>query len=182
MKVRIAVVLSAALALALSAAAQAALPKTSNKLIVPNKSIGGVALGDKASAVTKAWGHNSTCQLECSYEGRKPNTGSPSLGSVLLESKSSGAPAKVWSVAIAAGYKTVGSKSVPNFNTPLTQFKTAKGIGLGSTVGQLKHAYHAAKKESSLAYTINGPKQIATTFSIASHKITSIAVRAHPGG
>ncbi len=45
MKVRSVAVLSVALVLVLPAAAQAALPKTGDTLIVPAKSIGGVVLG-----------------------------------------------------------------------------------------------------------------------------------------
>ena len=134
--------------LALPAATEAALPKVTSTLIVPNKSIGGVALGAKASQVTKAWGANKECEYSCVYEGKPGRHETASLGSASLETKEEGAPAKVWLVFISVGEKTVGDKAVPNFNTPLTRFKTAKGIGLGSTASELTHAYHSAKKET----------------------------------
>ncbi|HEV7482478.1 MAG TPA: hypothetical protein VGO13_05200 [Solirubrobacterales bacterium] len=65
MKARIVAVLFATVALALPAAAQATLPKTTNTLIVPGKSIGGVALGGSVASVTKAWGPNKTCEYQC---------------------------------------------------------------------------------------------------------------------
>lgn len=188
MKARIVAVLLATLALALPAAAQAGLPKMSNTLIVPGKSIGGVALGGSLSAVTKAWGPNKACEYQCLYEGKAAAGETPSLGSVLLETKSSGGPGKVWMVFINVGEKPSGDKLVPNFNTPLTRFKTAKGIGLGSKVTELKQAYHSAKKSSTgisdvSLYTIKGPKEIATNFTAgAAGKITGITVESHPGG
>jgi hypothetical protein len=188
MRARTVAVLLATLALALPAAAQAALPKTSNTLIVPGKSIGGVALGGSLSSVTKAWGPNKACEYQCLYEGKAGAGETPSLGSVLLETKTSGGPGKVWMIFINVAQKTIGDKLVPDFNTPLTRFRTAKGIGLGSKVTELKQAYHSAKKSSTGTsdlsfYTIKGPKEIATNFTVgAAGKITSIQVESHPGG
>lgn len=96
MKARIVVALSVVLALALPAAAQARLPKTTDTLIVPAKSIGGVALGASPTSVTKAWGKNKQCETQCVYEGK--NSGE--LGSALLESTDNGATYKVWAPTI----------------------------------------------------------------------------------
>lgn len=183
-RTRIAVVLGATLALAIPAAAQAALPKTSSTLIVPAKSIGGLALGATATGVTNAWGKNKACEYQCLYEGRKGTAETAALASAGLETPSHGAP-KVWSLSISVGSKQVGSNLVPNFNTPLTSFKTAKGIGLGSTATELKHAYHAAKKQGEpggFYYTLQGPKDSFTFFSAPKGRITQIGVLSHPGG
>lgn len=179
MKARFIAVAAVALALALPAAAQAALPKTADTLIVPAKSLGGVTLGSSATAVTKAWGKNKACEYQCLYEGK--NSGE--LGSVLLESNSSGGDYKVWTVFIAVSETIVGSTPKPNFDTPLTRFKTSKGIGLGSTAGELRGAYHAVKKLGPYVYSLAGPGESSTDFSFAAdNKIVSIAVRSHPGG
>ena len=187
MKARIVAVLFATAALALPAAAQAALPKTTNTLIVPGKSIGGVALGGSVASVTKAWGPNKTCEYQCLYEGKAGPTESAALGSTLLETGAKGGAAKVWEVFIDVGQNDTGTNPTPNFNTPLTRFKTAKGIGLGSKVSELKQAYHAAKKQAVVAgltlYTIKGPREIATIFTVgAGNRITGINVESHPGG
>ncbi len=187
MKARIAIAFLATMALALPASAQAGLPKTSNTLIVPGKSIGGVALGSTVASVTKAWGTNKACEYQCLYQGKAGATETPSLGSVLLESKAEGLPLKVWMVFINVGEQTGGAKVVPNFNTPLTRFKTAKGIGLGSKASELKQAYPAAKKDAIVpgvtVYTIEGPREIATIFTTgAANKVTGITVESHPGG
>lgn len=78
---------------------------------------------------------------------------------------------------------TVGSTLKPNFKTPLTKFKTAKGIGLGSSLKELRQAYHAVKKVTATAYELFGPKESSTFFGLsAAGRIQSIGVRSHPGG
>ncbi len=133
--------------------------------------------------MTKAWGKNKACESQCIYEGHKGTGESASLGSVLLEPNINGAHYKVWAVYIAVGEATVGSTLKPNFNTPLTQFKTAKGIGLGSTVNELRQAYRQVKKEGVSGYTLAGPGESSTDFSLsASGRIENITIRSHPGG
>jgi hypothetical protein len=188
MNARIVAVLFATMALALPAAAQAALPKTtSDTLIVPGKSIGGVALGGSTASVTKAWGPNPTCEYQCLYTVKVGPTESAALGSALLETGAKGGASKVWEIFIDVGENNTGTNPTPNFNTPLTRFKTAEGIGLGSKVSELKRAYHGLKKQVVVAgltlYTIKGAKEIATIFTIgATAKITGITVESHPGG
>jgi len=187
MKARIVALLFALMAVTFPAAAQAALPKTNNTLIVPGKSIGGVALGGSVGSVTKAWGPNKTCEYQCQYAGAAGPTETAALGTALLETGANGGPFKVWEIFIDVGQNDTGTNPTPNFNTPLTRFKTAKGIGLGSKVGELKQAYHALEKQTVVAgltlYTIKGPKEIATIFTVgATGKITGINVESHPGG
>jgi hypothetical protein len=150
-------------------------------------SIGGVALGGSVASVTKAWGPNKTCEYQCQYAGAAGPTESAALGTALLETGPNGGPLKVWEIFIDVGQNDTGTNPTPNFNTPLTRFKTAEGIGLGSKVSELKQAYHAVEKQAVGAgltlYTIKGPKEIATIFTVgAGNRITGINVESHPGG
>jgi hypothetical protein len=186
MKLRLAAVACFALVLAVPAIAGAALPKPKTTLIVPNKSIGGVALNFKASQVKAAWG-GSCEEFRCLYEAPKKGTKTPSVASVALEGNATGGGTpKAWLISINVGRKTVGDESVPDFDTPLSEFKTSKGIGLGSTVAELTRAYPKAKKTpvpgGSSFFTISGPGEIATTFATEENRITAVGVELHPGG
>jgi hypothetical protein len=68
----------------------------------------------------------------------------------------------------------------------LSEFKTSKGIGIGSTIGEVKKAYPGAKKYSSTGFTefiLKGKKEIETQFVFSnSTKVTSVVVASHPGG
>ena len=56
------------------------------------------------------------------------------------------APIEVVKVSIDAGLSSLKFGAKKNFDTPLDRFKTAKGIGIGSTAAKLKHAYPHLKK------------------------------------
>lgn len=187
MTARIAVVLGAILALALPATAGAALPKPSTTLIVPGKSIGGVALGATASKVKKAWGNTKDCEFQCVYEGGKHGDETATSANVLLEEPASGSgPAKTWRIFLTVGQKKVGDELKPDLNTPLSEFKTSKGIGIGSTMGEVQKAYPSAKKLSGPSFanfTLKGKGEIETQFDFSnSTKVTSVLVSSHPGG
>jgi hypothetical protein len=187
MTARIAVLLGAILALAPPASAGAALPRASTTLIVPGKSIGGVALGATATKVKKAWGNTKDCEFQCVYEGGKHGDETATNAGVLLEEPASGSsPAKVWRVFLTVGQKMVGDELKPDLNTPLSEFKTSKGIGIGSTVGEVKKAYPGAKKFASTGFTeftLKGKGEIETQFVFSnSTKVTSVVVASHPGG
>ncbi len=158
------------LALVVPAAAQASLPSTKSTLIVPAKSLGGVKLGSSLAAASGAWGKGGTCgEASCGYEGK-----SKGEASFLLSAN------KVVEVNITLG--RIGTTTKLNFNTPLTQFKTAKGIGLGSTVSQLKRAYSGLKKETAYYYALPGAGTSATGFSIVSGRVDSIRLQSQPLG
>jgi hypothetical protein len=185
MRTRIVIVLGVVLALALPVVAQAGLPKATNTLIVPAKSLGGVALGSSTSAVTKAWGKNKKCEssgFSCVYEGK--NSGE--LASAVLETANEGATYKVAAVFITVSETLKGTTLTPDFNTPLTKFKTAKGIGIGSTMKELQRAYPKAKKDTLgggfFVFALAGPGTSFTEFQISHGGIKTIAIRAHPGG
>lgn len=170
MKARIAITLGVTLALVLPATAQAALPKTTNTLIVPGKSLGGVTLGSSPAKVMKAWGNISGCESLCYYAGKR--TGE--VGEAELETTDEGATYKVKRVFI-----TVSQSPKPNFHTSLTRFKTAPGIGLGSTLKELQKAYGSLKKETTGYYTLSGAKGALTTFVVSPEgKVVSIVIAA----
>jgi hypothetical protein len=158
------------LALVLPAVAQASLPSTKNTSIVPAKSLGGVKLGSSLAAASGAWGKGGTCgEASCGYEGK-----SKGAASFLLSGN------KVVEANIALG--RVGTTTKLNFNTPLTQFRTAKGIGLGSTVSQLKSAYAGLKKVATDYYNLPGPGTSATGFTVLSGRVESIRIQSQPLG
>jgi hypothetical protein len=190
MKIRIAAALILALALILPATAGAGLPKPKTTLIVPGKSVGGVALGASAKSVEKAWGKAKVkCEFQCLYEGPKKGGGGPATASAGLEEKGKGKPAAVWIINLNAGSKLVHKELKPDFKTPLSAYKTSKGIGIGSSVGELKHAYHGLKKlpipgtEKGVGfYELKGGGTKATTFAIAENRVQTLTVEAHRGG
>ncbi len=138
-------------------AAQATLPKFSDKTIVVGKSIGGVKLGMGAAAAKKAWGGAKGCALfgtaSCIYRPAGETQSSAGEGSF-------GFPGgKVTSVYIAA---PIGAKG-PVYKAPLSTPKTDKGIGIGSKLAAAKKAYPKAKL-SGTYLTVAGKGGVTTTF------------------
>ncbi|HEY1833786.1 MAG TPA: hypothetical protein VGG08_05060 [Solirubrobacteraceae bacterium] len=171
MKTRIGTALVATVALlAAPAISAASLPSTHSTSIVPSKSIGGVKLGMSLAQATKAWGKGGTCsEAGCQYQSksggfadfsliRKTETSQPVVGIIVIETG------------------TVGTTSKRNYNTPLARWKTSSGIGLGSTVKQLRHAYPQAKKLGTSAYQMKGSGGTFTTFFINGSRIMSMNV------
>jgi hypothetical protein len=185
MRIAIPIGLLSLLACLVPGGAAAALPKTSNTLIEPGKSIGGVALGASPTSVTKAWGPGCA-ETSCTYSPASKVGQSPALAIVGFEK--TGTKWGAWEVGISVGSDISGVNPKPEFNTPLTKFKTSMGIGLGSTEGELKAAYHAAKKSLDTdngitIYTLKGKGEITTNFTIGTEgKITTVSILAHPGG
>jgi hypothetical protein len=185
MKTRIVAVLSMSMVLTLPAVAHAALPKPSSTLIVPGKSIGGLALGANAKSVQKAWGKTDECVEACIYEGGKNGDETATSAEAILEEPAAGGPFKVWRIAISAGIKRVGTELVRDLDTPLVEFKTSKGIGIGSSLGEVQRAYPSAKKLAQpgiTTFTLKGKGQIETVFIAVGTKVTSVYVSSHPGG
>ncbi|HVO53799.1 MAG TPA: hypothetical protein VMT37_05235 [Solirubrobacterales bacterium] len=174
---RIAALLGVALVLALPALANASLPKTSKKSIVPGKSIGGLGLGGSTASVEKAWGPypGGKCEQICTYGSPKGG----SAGEVRLETKDS-VHFKVFEVLIKTEVEFSGSKDVANCATPLVKYETSKKIHLCSKLGALKKAYPQLKKEGSSEYVLKGPGKKATIFSLTEdNKVFLISIVSH---
>lgn len=172
MKARITIALVAAFALAIPAAAvQAAQPNAKSTLIVPNKSLGGVKLGSSLAAAEAAWGKNGTCTASgCTYTTSSGKVGSASF---LLAALAPGARATVVSVSVEAGL--LGTATKLNFNSPLDRFRTVSGIGIGSTVKRLRHAYpHLIKETGASFYTLKGPGEGFTGFDVVEGRVASV--------
>ena len=85
---------------------------------------------------------------------------------------------KAVDITILTAIGLVRGKDVADCRTPLTKYKTSKGIHLCSTVRQMKKAYHGVKKLGSSAYVLKGAGGKETTFSLdQSNTIFAIAVR-----
>lgn len=184
MKVRVALGMCLVLLLALPTTAGAALPKAKSTLIVPNKSVAGLALGSTPAQLKAAWG-GKTCEFACGFEGTKSGSGGTApFANVLLEKK--GAKLQVWLIAISVGYTSgAGGSSVPDFNSPPAAWKTSKGIGLGSKVSEIEAAYPKAKKEITPGgplFVLKGRGKSQTSFDTLENRVTSISVESHPGG
>ncbi len=176
MKIRIAAVAAVVLALALAAGAQAALPKPKTTLIVPGRSIAGLEVGKPEAAVAKAWGPGGCTSGTCAYEGKK-GTGEGAVA--YLEERQGTAP-KIWMVFISAN---VADAAKPNFEGPVSKYRTAKGIGLGSSLAEVRRAYKAAKKTGPTTYVLKGPGEAETQFGFGSDgRVVNLQISAHPGG
>ncbi len=156
-------------ALALTATAVAKLPSPSSNLIEPAKSVGGVKLGQGLKKAKQAWGKGADCTTDesgrnggCSYVGSQKQ-GSASFGVV---------DGKVVDAFLNAGRDSKG-KTV--FRTPLANFKTAKGIGLGATFKQVKQAYPKAKDFSGIL-SLKGKGKTYTTFGFDDKRLNLITI------
>jgi hypothetical protein len=159
--------------LSLAGAAQAALPTTHNTLIVPGKSIGGAKLGSTLSQAAGVWGKSECNDLdgECSYEGK---------GFARVECSSTLPPPTGLACAVIIEFISARTFGPPNYATPLTRFKTPRGIGLGSSLTQLHHAYPHLKKEGSgyVTYTLAGPGKSSTQFTVYKGRVSAILIEA----
>jgi hypothetical protein len=143
--------------------AAANLPSPKTKLIVPGKSIGGVALGESYAQAQKAWGKTSSCSplTGCSYDGGRKGTAAFSTP------HPPGSPAIVSAVFIEVHFLRSGK---PDWTrTPLDSYKTAKGIHLGSTLSMVKRAYPHGKRACGTAacsWIVAGPHRTSTGFEL----------------
>jgi hypothetical protein len=165
MKFRIGLVLGVAAALATPTLAQAvSLPTAKSTLIVPAKSLAGVKLNSSVAAAVAAWGKGGSCTPGgCEY-----GTPSSSLGTAnfIAGKRSETGPVLVVDISISVG--RTGPNLKPNFKTPLARYATASGIGLGSTVKELKHAYPHLVSEQGKVFLLKGAGESMTTF-VAEH-------------
>ena len=67
-----------------------------------------------------------------------------------------------------------GEHETPVFDTPLAAIKTASGIGLGSTVAALKHAYPHITGSALDGFAIKGHGAYETRFNLLHGRVTLI--------
>ena len=139
------------------------IPKPKNRVIDPDKlRIAGVELGMGKNAVQRKWG-----PAECNTKGCLWRDEDKKLGSGLVQFKRGKAVAATLFAGLKAG------KAV--FKGPITRIKTKKGIGLGSSVGDLKKAYPDAVKLGNGYYL--GPDGPAySLFLVVDRKVTTITI------
>jgi hypothetical protein len=123
------------------AAAQAKLPSPSTKRIVPGRSIGGVKIGMGAAAAVKRWGPGGSCAAtigpSCTWAG------SMKQGQASFEVTDG----RVTSIRLESGQKP--TTYYPVYRGPITKWKTAKRIGIGSALRAVVKAYPKATPNGS---------------------------------
>jgi hypothetical protein len=173
MKARTVVAVGVAAALAVPAFAQAApLPKdTNNSLIVPQKSVGALKLNSTIAQAYAAWGKVSSCNAGgCDYGSQ---IGSSGQASFQLAKTTETNAALVVSITIAISRSSTGKA---NFKTPLSRYRTAKGIGLDSSVKELKRAYPHLTANAG-AYFLKGAGESSTLFLAEKGRVEEISTR-----
>jgi hypothetical protein len=164
-----ALVSAAALACALlapaGALAAAAAPKLSSDLIVPNQSLGGITLNAPAATAKKFFPGSDCTAGGCTYQA--PDA-SWTLSAMFGSTTRNGKP-KIIEVTLFA---STASGSVP---ASLPDVKTAAGIGIGSTVAQLKKAYPKLLGSGAEGlYT--SLKPLATDYHVADGHVSEITI------
>ena len=152
------------LLLAVPLAASAKLPAPKDKTIVVGVSIAGAKLGGGLTAAKVAWGPGGTCKpapsatytaFRCVWLGTKgASMDFLSVSGVLRQ------------VRIVAGSGAKG---------PLAAFRTAKGIGIGSTEKAVRKAYKKFAPSAPGLLVLKGARGN-TIFSIAQGKVNLISL------
>lgn len=159
--------------------AQAKLPKTNTKLIVPGQSVGGVKLGMSMARAGQIWKmpQGLSCfdmqgdgSLTCMFEVL-PSSANYHTGNISYRGRK-----KVESISMRMPVS--GSDVSANLKRPLLKFKTSRklgSIGLDSTAGKLRSAFGSKlkvvyAKSGVIVYQYRGPKTAKTDFVVEGGK------------
>jgi hypothetical protein len=157
--------LTAAALLLVPAGAGAKLPSPTTKRIVPGRSIGGVKLGMEAKTAVEKWGPGGTCAEaignSCSWQG------TPRQGAAVFIVEDG----RVASVHIEVGSKP---NDLPAYSGPITKWKTAKRIGIGSRLRSVTKAYPKARPDPSGVVLRSGGRR--TLFESSLGRVASITI------
>jgi hypothetical protein len=164
---------AAALAVLVPAVAHAALPQPPSHLIVANTSLGGVVLNSSYAKAHKAWGKGGVCNptTGCVYS-KNTSVATNATASFTIAQTTATAKPKVVQISLRAGTTSSGTYV---FDKTLTLYRTSKGIGLGSTTAQLKHAYaHIHAEAGGFGFYLKGTGARQTTFNVAKGRVVGI--------
>lgn len=172
-------------------AAHAATPNSSNKRIVPGKSIAGVKLGATYTDVQNRWGTGNSCAeaaANAAAQGLPPrdpatyngqcNWAVPLPAGVVVNQGGAAvtfANGKATELMIYARRKASGT---PVASGPIAKFKTDRGgLSVGDRVGKFRKAYPKAKPTVDGEYVLkSGGRQ--TVFDVLSDRVFSITISA----
>jgi hypothetical protein len=160
------------LALCATAALAVTLPTFKSDLIVPNRSLAGVTLKSTYKEAVRAFRSGTRgCSTTkgCSYRASNGAT-----FSILFAKLTETGKPIVAEISILAGDKVSGDHETPLFDTPLAALKTAQGIGLGSTVAALRHAYPHLSGSALDGFEMKGPGDYGTHFGVLDGRVTLI--------
>ncbi|HEY4094401.1 MAG TPA: hypothetical protein VGM33_02770 [Baekduia sp.] len=167
MKIRRLLAASVVLAVVVPATAEAGLPQAKSHAIAINTSVAGAVLNSSYATAHKAWGKGGVCTPDagCEY-AVKAGVATGAVASFMVEK------AKVIQISLRAGTTKSGAFL---FDSPLTAYKTPKGIGLGSTTAQLKRAYPQGRALAGGAnYFIRGKGDRQTSFTLTKGRVTGL--------
>lgn len=159
------------------ATAFAGLPKPTDPQIDPPLSLAGVEIGMKLKKADKAWGNTGKCKKQQGFKGcvygKVDARGDSKRGYAEIDAQDG----KVYLAVIQAPFKRGGQKA--QFKGPLMDLISMEGIGLGSTMKDVKAAYPDAKRlPKKSGYALKGPGKTEMDFvgygSKNERKVTSI--------
>jgi hypothetical protein len=164
---RIRIVALALIALAAAApAAEAKLPAKGGKTIVPGRSIGGVKIGMDAAAAVKKWGKGGSCDTaigtSCRWDG------SMKQGNMRFDITNG----KVSTIVIEAGQQPTTYE--PVYKGPITKWKTAKGVRIGTDLRKVGQKYPKAQPDGGGLVLASGKRK--TYFSSSGGRTESISI------
>ena len=138
------------------ASAFGGLPQPKDPQIDPPLSLAGVEVGMKLKKADKAWGKEGKCSRQKGFEGCIYGKVDPKGNSKRGYAEVDAEKGKVFLAVIQAPFKKGGQKA--RFKGPLMDLISMEGIGLGSTMKDVKAAYPDVKKlPGGIGYALKGP-------------------------